>query len=62
MPLHGTQNADEHSYLGKVVSFEYTDFEEIQAGSSSDYDEAAFQEFATDDPTRLRVADRVSHG
>ena len=61
MPIH-TQSIDEHPYRGKVVSFEYTDFEEIEAGSSSDYDEAAFQEFATDDPTRLRVADRVCHG
>jgi hypothetical protein len=62
MPIQATEGPHDRVYRGKVVSFEYTDFEEIEAGSSTDYDEAAFQEFATDDPTRLRVADKANHG
>lgn len=62
IPIHETQGVDDHLHHGKVISLEYADFDEVEAGSSSDYDEAAFQEFATEDPTRLRVAERVNHG
>jgi hypothetical protein len=58
MPIQDPHGSSEHFYRG-LTSMEYTDFEEIEAGSSSDYDEMAFQEFAGEDPTRLRVADRM---
>jgi hypothetical protein len=55
MPVHGTHGVDDHMYSARAGVVEYTDFEVIEASSSSDYDEMAFQEFATEDPTRLRV-------
>ena len=57
MPVQIAQGSSEQFYRG-LKSMDYTEFEEIQAGSSSDYDEMAFQEFAEEDPTRLRVAYR----
>ncbi len=55
MPVHVAHGSSEQFYRG-LKSMDYTEFEEVQA--SSDYDEIAFQEFAEEDPTRLRVADR----
>ena len=56
LPVQDTQGAD-HVHFRSNPVLDYTEFEEIQTGSSA-YDEMAFQEFAEEDPTRLRVADR----
>ena len=45
-------------YLGHQRHLEYIAFEEIETASSNADDELAFQEYADDDPSRLRVTDR----
>ena len=45
-------------YLGHQRHLEYVAFEEIETASSNAADELAFQEYADDDMSRLRVTAR----
>ena len=45
-------------YLGHQRHLEYTSYEEIETAPSSVADELAFQEYADDDTSRLRVTGR----
>jgi hypothetical protein len=51
---HGQKATSHLSHL--VTGGEYTDYEEV--ASSHAYDELAFQEYADEDPTRLKVSSR----
>jgi len=48
----------EGRHMGRERKFEYTAYEEIETAPSNFDDELAFQEYADDDPTRLRVSAR----
>lgn len=58
IPAHESATHDGRYYLGRERKLEYTAFEEIESVPSNLDDELAFQEYADDDPTRLRVSGR----
>ena len=55
MPAYNTHSTDGSSGRYGAIDYEFTDFEVLEAASSSVDDEIAFQEFADEDPTRLRM-------
>jgi hypothetical protein len=52
------EHDENRQYLGHQRKLEYTAFEEIETASSNVDDELAFQEYAGDDASRLRVTGR----
>jgi hypothetical protein len=54
VPVNDDSSTGGRFHTGRFRPFEYTDFEEITA--SETYDQMAFQEYADEDPSRLRVS------